>query len=739
MDGIINLALRVRRIIFCNKDSNYYILSTDTDDNKNIICIIQTEKKIEVNNIYNFLGEWVNNPKYGKQFSAMGIVSNYKPNRESFTNFLLSLNIKGFKGKKIEKLVNSLTDDELKELRSNTQIILDKNPKFNLAWYQEICNSLNEYDDLIDIVSALMNYGIKVNFDIAYNLKEKFGNELIPTINNNIFKLINVDSSFTFSKIDAGYIYSGKDPYNKLRIFNFLFYKFKHEVRLGKCYLTEQQIINNIVGYFINYDVNRIIPIANEILNTYYDIFCIININGFNRYYLKYVYEKEVAVKNIIMRMVNSPDNDFSSDVIINTDGLDEKQKDVILSCLKNKISILTGGPGVGKTYTTRAVVDFFKLRGIDFLICAPTGKAAKRSSELTNSTAKTIHRMLKLINIDEEDTTANDTDILSEYSYLIVEESSMLSLDLMYQLLTRIHSHLKILFVGDYDQLPPIEAGTPFKDMVESGIIPTYKLTKIFRQNNKHSLIVEYSHIINKGIPLAPEQMFNEQYFADKTIDFLNIIPTKEKRINTIIDLYIDKINEVRDIKDIQILIPQRKGDYGTLVINELIQKKLLERNITKETGFKFNVNDKVIVIQNNYDIEVFNGDMGIVKEMNDEYVEVLIDDDIKRIDKNYFKILELSYAITIHKSQGSEFDAVILPIFPEHNFMLDKQLIYTGMTRAKKLLVLVGYITTFNQGISTNKMSNKQSSLKEMLFIDYNKNKNININNYVIEYNRN
>lgn len=737
MDGIINLALRVRRIIFYNKDSNYYILSTDTDDNKNIICIIQTDKKIEVNNIYNFLGEWVNNPKYGKQFSAMGIVSNYKPNRESFTNFLLSLNIKGFKGKKIEKLVNSLTDDDLKELRSNTQIILDKNPKFNLEWYQEICNSLNEYDDLIDIVSALMNYGIKVNFDIAYNLKEKFGNELIPTINNNIFKLINVDSSFTFSKIDAGYIYSGKDPYNKLRIFNFLFYKFKHEVRLGKCYLTEQQIINNIVGYFVNYDVNRIIPIANEILNTYYDVFHIININGFNRYYLKYIYEKEVAVKNIIMRMVNSPDNDFNSDIVINTEGLDEKQKEVILSCLKNKISILTGGPGVGKTYTTRAVVDFFKLRGISFLICAPTGKAAKRSSELTNSTAKTIHRMLKLINIDEEDTTANDTSILSNYSYLIVEESSMLSLDLMYQLLTRIHSRLKILFVGDYDQLPPIDAGTPFKDMIESGIIPTYKLTKIFRQNNKHSLIVEYSHIINKGIPLTPEQMFNEQYFTDKNIDFLNIMPTKEQRINTIIDLYIDKINEVRDIKDIQILIPQKKGDYGTLVINELIQKKLLERNITKETGFKFNINDKVIVVQNNYEIEVFNGDMGIVQKINDEYVEVLIDDDVKRIPRNYFKILELSYAITIHKSQGSEFDAVILPVFPEHNFMLDKQLIYTGMTRAKKLLILIGYLTTFNQGISINKMYNKQSSLREMLLIDYNKNKNI--NNYVIEYNRN
>lgn len=737
MAELTNLTLRVRRIIFYNKDSNYYILSTDTDDNKNIICIIQTDKKIEVNNIYNFLGEWVNNPKYGKQFSAMGIVSNYKPNRESFTNFLLSLNIKGFKGKKIEKLVNSLTDDDLKELRSNTQIILDKNPKFNLEWYQEICNSLNEYDDLIDIVSALMNYGIKVNFDIAYNLKEKFGNELIPTINNNIFKLINVDSSFTFSKIDAGYIYSGKDPYNKLRIFNFLFYKFKHEVRLGKCYLTEQQIINNIVGYFINYDVNRIIPITNEILNTYYDVFHIININGFNRYYLKYIYEKEVAVKNIIMRMVNSPDNDFNSDIVINTEGLDEKQKEVILSCLKNKISILTGGPGVGKTYTTRAVVDFFKLRGISFLICAPTGKAAKRSSELTNSTAKTIHRMLKLINIDEEDTTANDTSILSNYSYLIVEESSMLSLDLMYQLLTRIHSRLKILFVGDYDQLPPIDAGTPFKDMIESGIIPTYKLTKIFRQNNKHSLIVEYSHIINKGIPLTPEQMFNEQYFTDKNIDFLNIMPTKEQRINTIIDLYIDKINEVRDIKDIQILIPQKKGDYGTLVINELIQKKLLERNITKETGFKFNINDKVIVVQNNYEIEVFNGDMGIVQKINDEYVEVLIDDDVKRIPRNYFKILELSYAITIHKSQGSEFDAVILPVFPEHNFMLDKQLIYTGMTRAKKLLILIGYLTTFNQGISINKMYNKQSSLREMLLIDYNKNKNI--NNYVIEYNRN
>lgn len=735
MDGIINLALRVKRIIFYNKDSNYYILSTINEKDDNIICIIQTDKKIETNNIYNFLGEWVNNPKYGKQFSAMGIVSNYKPNRESFTNFLLSLNIKGFKDKKIKNLVNSLTDDELKELRSNTQIILDKNPKFNLAWYQEICNSLNEYDDLIDIVSALMNYGIKVNFDIAYNLKEKFGNELIPTINNNIFKLINVDPSFTFSKIDAGYIYSGKDPYNKLRIFNFLFYKFKHEVRLGKCYLTEQQIINNIVGYFINYDINRIISIANEILNTYYDIFCIININGFNRYYLKYVYEKEVAVKNIILRMVNSPDNDFSSDVIINTDGLDEKQKEVILSCLKNKISILTGGPGVGKTYTTRAVVDFLKLRGIDFLICAPTGKAAKRSSELTNSTAKTIHRMLKLINIDEEDTTANDTSILSNYSYLIVEESSMLSLDLMYQLLTRLHSHLKILFVGDYDQLPPIDAGTPFKDMIESGIIPTYKLTKIFRQNNKHSLIVEYSHIINKGIPLTPEQMFNEQYFTDKNIDFLNIMPTKEQRINTIIDLYIDKINEVRDIKDIQILIPQRKGDYGTLVINEIIQKKLLEKGITRETGFKFNINDKVIVVQNNYEIEVFNGDMGIVQKINDEYVEVLIDDDVKRIPRNYFKILELSYAITIHKSQGSEFDAVILPIFPEHNFMLDKQLIYTGMTRAKKLLILIGYLTTFNQGISINKMYNKQSSLREMLLIDYNKNKNI--NNYAIEYN--
>ena len=412
-----------------------------------------------------------------------------------------------------------------------------------------------------------------------------------------------------------------------------------------------------------------------------------------------------------------------------------------------NKRFVLGNFVVTHNTYTTKTIVDSLLSLKKKIGICAPTGKAALRSSTVIGHDAMTIHRLLGFNPryIGSFDYNANKP---LDYDYIIVEESSMIDIKLMSSLLDAVDYHTQILFVGDHNQLPPVGAGAPFKDMIESGLIPTFTLNKIFRQG-MNSKIVTYAHDINNGeypniqSPLKDPSLWNTDvdclfidsgcYDARKASDY-----GKESSLaygydinKMIIKLYTEIIKKYKGFEDIQLLIPKRVGDVGTNSVNSLIQdvvNPLTEQLPVINVGDRqFRLNDKVIHVQNNYELGdkgIFNGEIGKIVEIDVKKNSCFVQFDDKKVEytKSDMGDLELAFAITIHKSQGSEFDCVILPIMTEYGIMLEKSLIYTALTRAKKLAVFIGQRHALMKAVKTINKAKRQTSLSELLIFEKN-----------------
>lgn len=412
-----------------------------------------------------------------------------------------------------------------------------------------------------------------------------------------------------------------------------------------------------------------------------------------------------------------------------------------------NKRFVLGNYVVTHNTYTTKTIVDSLIANKKKIGICAPTGKAALRSSTVIGHDAMTIHRLLGFNPryIGSFEYNANKP---LDYDYIIVEESSMIDIKLMSHLLEAVDYHTQILFVGDHNQLPPVGAGAPFKDMIESGLIPTFKLNKIFRQG-MNSKIVTYAHDINNGeypniqSPLKDPSLWNTDvdclfidsgcYDARKASDY-----GKESSLaygydinKMIIKLYTEIIKKYKGFEDIQLLIPKRVGDVGTNSVNSLIQdvvNPLTEQLPVINVGDRqFRLNDKVIHVQNNYELGdkgIFNGEIGKIVEIDVKKNSCFVQFDDKKVEytKSDMGDLELAFAITIHKSQGSEFDCVILPIMTEYGIMLEKSLIYTALTRAKKLAVFIGQRHALMKAVKTINKAKRQTSLSELLIFEKN-----------------
>ena len=425
---------------------------------------------------------------------------------------------------------------------------------------------------------------------------------------------------------------------------------------------------------------------------------------------------------------------------IVNTESLSLEQSDAVFGVLSKGISILTGGPGCGKTYTTKTIVDVLLRLDKSIAICAPTGKAALESTSVIGFEAVTIHRLLGW---DPENFgfVHNEKNPLS-YDFIIVEESSMIDINLMSSLLRALKKGSQILFVGDHNQLPPVNAGCPFKDMIESDIITSFKLNKIFRQA-KNSKIITYAHEINKGecpiinSPLeTPELWKNGEdcLFIDSGLGEYgkpnNEYPKWSSLrygfdvVGMIKKIYTETINKYYNTKDIQILIPMKVSDLGTIKINSIIREianpKSNNKNEILIKNTIFREGDKIINLVNNYNLDVFNGDIGYIQTINniEGVAEIKFDDNrvvlYRKID---LMDIEHAYAISIHKSQGSEFDCVILPIMPTYNRMLERSLVYTGLTRSKKLCVFIGQRKSLEKAVNTINSHKRQTSIKDML----------------------
>jgi exodeoxyribonuclease V alpha subunit len=720
---------KIERILFNSGDYHVCLIKTPNKSQTTVI----NQPDIKIGFFGDFYGELVNHQKFGTQFKCDYFIETLPETKEGFINYILSNKFTGIGSVTAKRIADHLGDDPLGKLKEDIDVILTV-PKVKKAQLELIKKKWSENSVKSEVIILLQQYGIiGASLDKIYN---QFGNASLNEIKKNPYNLINFIVGIGFIQADRIALSFGVAPDSKLRILECVKFVLKSSSLDGSCYLTENQIFAKtieIIPGLTKEQISSILddPSINKLI-----------INDEVRYYSKNNYISEQGVLLHLKKMIQK-NNKFRVPKIDSNNNLTDQQLSAVKGCLTNKISILTGGPGCGKTYTTKTIIDTLIKMNKSFMVCAPTGKAAMRSSEVIGIKALTIHRLLSF-NFKTNSFDFNEKNPLKT-DYLIVEESSMIDINLMYCILKAIGLKTQVLFVGDHNQLPPIGAGAPFKDIINSGMIPIFHLNKIFRQAMS-SKIITYAHGINNGEKVSIESpIINKTLWSSNTdcmfIDSnINTLPPHPNYstlrygydiIETIKKLYTETIKKHKNIGDIQILIPRKNGTVGVNAINVAIQdivNPITDYRDQILINFKsYRLNDKVIHTKNTYDLGggVFNGEIGRIIKINTEKSTCVVsygDDRNIEYTKKDMLNLDLAFAITIHKSQGSEFECVILPLLNSYSIMLERSLIYTGLTRAKKLAIFVGQRESLYRSIATVNMKKRQTSLTELLTMDNN-----------------
>lgn len=723
VSGIVN------RIIYNNDD--FYIINITLKDGT-ALCTTVNHPNIKIGFNGDFNGEYIDHASFGKQFKAQFVIEKLPETKEGFKQYLTSGVFKGVGAVTAKKIIDHLGDDPLNTINTNIDIILEV-PKVKKEILQSIKTTWLENTVKAQITVFLQQYGIS-NLNVA-KIYEKFGAKAVAIITKNPYTLIREINGIGFKIADKIALNLGIEKDSDLRLSEALKFILNEGANFGNCYLLLNQLLENIRSLININDPEKIISSIKSS-----DEIIVIHINSIDRYYSKPLYDAEQNCLKHINNFLNIPPKLFS-DLVINDDVLSLEQKTSVYGALSHNISILTGGPGCGKSFSTKSIVDSLINAKKSVGICAPTGKAAIRSSTLIGREAVTIHRLLAY-NPGFGGFTYNADNQLT-FDYIIVEESSMIDIKLMSSLLDAIDYNTQVLFVGDHNQLPPVGAGAPFKDMIESGLVPTFKLSKIFRQG-VNSKIITTAHSINTGeYPHIESPISNPEIWKDETdcmfidsgvYDYRK--PTDYPKDNTLaynldikrmlVKLYTETIKKYRGYEDVQILIPKRVGDLGTNEINLIIRDAVNPMSETtphiKLINKEFRLNDKVIHIRNNYELGddgVFNGEIGKIIKIDMIKKTCVVKYDDKEVDytKGDISDLELAYCISIHKSQGSEFQCVIIPLMSDYGIMLEKSLVYTGLTRGKKLAIFIGQRQALMKSIKTVNTEKRQTSLSELL----------------------
>ena len=720
---MIEVRGEIIEIIYVNETNGYTICNILTKDDEEITVVgflpyIQVGEEIKIN------GNWVNHPDYGKQLKAEMFEKFLPEGVPAIEKYLASGIIKGVGLVTARKLVTKFGENTI-EVIKNTPERLTEVRGINMEKALSMSSTLNEQWDLWKLISFLGNYGI--GNKNAIKLYKAFGVNSLDTVKSNPYVLLDVCNGISFKVADQIARNVGIDDNNETRICAGIKYVLSLASFEGHTNLPR----NNIVEYlteFLSVDPEAIdSAIAKMAIEGKTRIY------NNDKIYLSSLFnaERNIALKLTQMTEINSK---FKVKEYANTleNGivLTEEQLNCVKGVLDSQVSIITGGPGTGKTTIVKAIIKTLESFDAKVVLCAPTGRAAKRLSETSGIDAKTIHRLLEIKHIDDDDRNALvEIDVTPiEADVVIVDEVSMLDVILMSNLLKAISLTTTLILVGDVDQLPSVGPGNVLKDLIESGKISTFALTKIFRQAGE-SMIVVNAHSINSGeLPV-----FNKE----NTDSFLVNARNSDEIIKKVINLVSERLpnfKECNAIDDIQVITPMRKGVLGANNLNKELQKVLNPYASYKKQialGDRiFRVTDKVMQIKNNYDLEwvngsergsgVFNGDIGRITAVDSEAEMIrVIFDDGKEVEYDSVQMEELdhAFATTVHKSQGSEFPIVVIPVFMGGQRLMTRNLLYTAMTRAKEMLVFVGNMSSIEYMVRNLNKIDRFSNLKEMI----------------------
>ena len=705
---MIKLRCVVERITFQNPENGYCVLRVKVKGYNDLVTLVGNFLDVNAGAVLLVDGEWKIDKRYGQQFVAEKWEETVPATVLGLEKYLGSGLIKGI-GPKFAKLIVGRFGLETIEVIENDIKRLYEVPGIGKKRVEKIHESWEKQKDIKEVMLFLQSNGVSTAY--AAKIYRTYGKESIEKVKNNPYCLADDIWGIGFKTADGIARTMGYENDDPRRCRSGILYTLNQLSNDGHVYAVKEQLIET-AKKLLSVEVEPLESALQEMIGVE-DV-----ILEEEAIYLPPFYYAETGTARKLLNLKNTSEGSlFSKDLDIEAISkktkveYDEVQVAAIRQAAASKVMVLTGGPGTGKTTTTQGIIAAMQESGMSILLAAPTGRAAKRMTEATGREAKTIHRLLEYN--PAEGYKYNDERPL-EGDVLIVDESSMIDIILMYNLLKAIPVGMRLILVGDIDQLPSVGPGNVLRDIIESGKIPVVRLTRIFRQAQS-SRIVMNAHAINAG------QFPNISNGKNTDFFFINM-EDPQKVADNIIDLVKNRLPKGYHQKpsNIQVLTPMQRGIVGAANLNMVLQEAINPTgDCLSRSGYTYREGDKVMQIRNNYDKDVFNGDIGFVCSIDIEDRELTVDFDGHQVtyEQSELDELVLAYATTIHKSQGSEYPIVVIPILMTHYVMLQRNLIYTGITRAKKVCVLVGTPKALGYAVRNMTVNKRNTKLSDRI----------------------
>ena len=728
-----SLAGYVEHIIYRNADNGYTVLNLVSGEDE-ITCVGIFSAIAEGENI-EAQGEYTEHPTYGQQFKVTSFEEKAPEDEEAIERYLGSGAIKGIGLAMAARIVRRFKEDTFRIIEVEPERLAEIKGISNRK-AMEIASQVNEKRDLRQAMIFLQQYGITMN--LAVKVYQAYGQDVYGIIRENPYRLADDIDGVGFRTADEIAARVGIRMDSDFRVRSGILYTLLQASGEGHTYLPETELTPR---------ASKLLNVtAEQVEKQYMDLaierkIILKQMEDQTQIYAASFYYMEANTATMLKRLnvsydVSDAEIEQRIRGIEKKSGmtLDEHQVTAVKEAVRNGLLVITGGPGTGKTTTINTIIRYFELEGLEIFLAAPTGRAAKRMSETTGFEARTVHRMLEL-NGGAEGSGGFERDESNplEANVIIVDEMSMVDISLMYSLLKAISVGTRLILVGDVNQLPSVGPGSVLRDIIQSHACNVVMLTKIFRQASTSDIIVN-AHKINHG---------EEVILDNKSMDFFFLKRyDADVIINVVLQLIKQKLPKFVDATpyDIQVLTPMRKGLLGVERLNGILQRYMnppANDKVEKEYGSTvFREGDKVMQTKNNYQLAweirtkfgltvdkglgIFNGDMGIIRQINDFAEQMIIEFDEGRMVEYPYKLLdelELAYAITIHKSQGSEYPAVVIPLLGGPMMLMNRNLLYTAVTRARKCVTLVGNEVTFRQMIQNTSQQKRYSGLCDRL----------------------
>lgn len=710
------IAGTVERIIFASNDGAFCVFRLKLDGQRGSASVTYRGPAPVSGHHLTLLGEWIEHPRFGEQFRADKVEIAVPSSAEGIERFLASGAVEGV-GKSMAARIVAMFGDKTLE-------IIEKHPKrlqevagIGKKTAEKIYRSYMEKAELREIMLWLEEHNVTGAY--AARIYKKYGSFSIQVMETDPFRLAREVDGIGFVIADSIANGIGFDKESDSRISAGLDYQLMSSSQDGHCCVPEPYLVQE-TSKLLKVRDRLVADVLQEDLSTgRLEQECV----GADVYvYNRVLYEAERYVAECMLFLQKKADSfnvEDSAELVAQWEDeggitLAEKQRQAIQGALDNGAFILTGGPGTGKTTVIRGMIDILEEMGMEILLGAPTGRAAKRLSEAAGRKASTIHRMLGANGATEKNEFEKNEDEPLEADVIIIDEVSMMDIILMRHFLAAVPVGCHVILVGDVDQLPSVGAGSVLKDLLRSGKIPQVKLTEVFRQQETSNIVLN-AHAINAG--RLPDCKSGNGFYFYETAEAQQV----EDRI---VKLCADILprNGYKRIDDVQVLSPMHRGVCGVESLNQRLQEALNpHQEGTKEWGSGgrvFRIGDKVMQMKNNYEKQVFNGDIGMVTWIDDKKLTVLYGDEQSvDYDKADITELQLAYCMSVHKSQGSEYKAVIMPLVAGHYIMLQRNLLYTAVTRAREVVMLLGSKAALNTAVSNDRTRRRYSLLTERL----------------------